>query len=255
MSFNYYLRLASKMDLNGKYKESDLIFKLVQASADDFDLNSNPLGIGSENINLHKELYDELREKRDNGLITNDQFLSSLVLLAQEFPSTSDREYDSVQDRLGKLGIVTFGRDRDVIREIYNYSDEISLGWLQDLEADAYYYLRSNGIDLNSFEHAGDNLMFLAQGQIVNNINIDDLIKGITDFNSFDSYFSEYLNSKVPEMAGKLESCATDAPYYKRISVNPEEIYSKINSAGIRFDNVNNVLEEILLEIFFKKIR
>jgi hypothetical protein len=56
-------------------------------------------------------------------------------------------------------------------------------------------------------------------------------------------------------MASKLESCATDAPYYKRISVNPEEIYSKINAAGIRFDNVNNVLEEILLEIFFKKIR
>lgn len=255
MDFNYYLRLASRLDLEGKYKKSDYIFKLVQASADDFDLNSNPLGIGDENINLHKELYDELRMKRDNGLITNEQFMSALVLLAQEFPSTHEREYDSVQDRLGRLGIVTYGRDRDVIREIYDFSDRVSLDWIDDLAVDAYYYFKSNGLDVSDSDHAGDNLMFLAQGQIINNMDINNVISNITSFDNFNSYFSNYVESKVPSMVSKLESCAANPPYNKRINIDPEEIYSKISMAGINMDNINTSLEEILLEIFFKKIR
>jgi hypothetical protein len=41
------IRLASKLDAQGKFKASDIVIKLVKAQTDDFDLSRDPLGMGS----------------------------------------------------------------------------------------------------------------------------------------------------------------------------------------------------------------
>ena len=54
------LRLATKLDKQGKYSSSDSVFKFVKAQADDFDLSQDPLGMSVPNE--RKDKFNDLKE-------------------------------------------------------------------------------------------------------------------------------------------------------------------------------------------------
>ena len=73
MNHKNFLKLASIFDRQGKYKTSDLVFKLVQAQVDNLD--EDPLGISDIQPTRMKDdpVIEKLRRMVTNGEINDNR--------------------------------------------------------------------------------------------------------------------------------------------------------------------------------------
>lgn len=247
------LKLASKLDKQGKYSNSDSVFKFVQAQTDEFDFSQDPLGMSVPNE--RKDKFGDIRAKLERGEISEDEFNDLFIEMVESTPHANAGDVDNFQTRLEETGIQTFGQDRAFLEKATEFADDISVMWISDLEDDAVDFFRDNGVEVNSSLQAGDMLLDLAQANPINNLTINDAIRAITPFQDFYDYFDDYIKSRVPEMVEMIEDAASRSPYNKDIQVTEQEILSEMEEANVNQRNVNTALENVLVRILVSKVR
>ena len=247
------LKLASKLDKQGKYSTSDSVFKFVKAQTDDFDFSQDPLGMSVPNE--RKDKFGDLRAKLERGEISEDEFNDLFIEMVETTPAANAGDIDNFQTRLQDSGIQTFGEDRAFLERATEFADDVSASWISDLEDDAVDFFRDNGVEVDSSFQAGDMLLDLAQANPINNLTINDAIRAITPFQDFYDYFDDYLKSRVPEMIEMIEETASRSPYNKDIQVTEQEILSAMEEANVNQRNVNTALENVLVRILVSKVR
>ena len=247
------LRLASKLDKQGKYSTSDSVFKFVKAQTDDFDFSQDPLGMSVPNE--RKDKFGDLRAKLERGEISENEFNDLFIEMVESTPHANAGDVDNFQTRLQETGIQTFGQDRAFLEKATEFADDISVMWISDLEDDAVDFFRDNGVEVKSSLQAGDMLLDLAQANPINNLTINDAIRAITPFQDFYDYFDDYIKSRVPEMVEMIEDAASRSPYNKDIQVTEQEILSAMEEANVNQRNVNTALENVLVRILVSKVR
>lgn len=248
------IRLASKLDAQGKFKASDIVIKLVKAQTDDFDLSRDPLGMGSV-PNERKEKFVDLRGKLERGEISEEEFNNLFAEMIMSVPNSNAGDIDNFQNRLQDTGVETFGQDRDFLEAAAEFSDDVSTSWIDDIEDDAVDFFRDNGVEVASSGDAGDRLLDLAQANPINNLTINDAVRAITPFDDFFDYFDQYLRARIPEMIEMIEEAASNPPYNKDIQVSAQEVSAMLDEANVNFRNVNTALETILVKILISKVR
>jgi len=252
MDIKKFLKIADKLDKQGSYKTSDKIFRLVQAEIDD-DLSKPPFDMGdvpTERITK----FDDLTGRFKRGEISESEFISLFQeMMASEASTPGD--IDNFQSTLSRDGVQTFGDDRDFLEAVTEFSDDISVNWIDDIQNDAVNFFRDNGVEVTDSSEAGDKLLDLAQGNPINNLTINDAIRAITPSQNFFDYFDEYLRARIPEMIEMIEETASRSPYNKDIQVFSQEISTMLDEKNVNFTNVNEVLETILATILFRKVR
>jgi hypothetical protein len=247
------LKLANKLDKQGKYSTSDSIFKFVQAQTDDFDFSQDPLGMSVPNE--RKDKFADLRAKLERGEISEDEFNNLFIEMVEATPVANAADIDNFQTRLQESGVQTFGQDRAFLEQATEFADDTSVMWISDLEDDAEDFFRENGVDVNYPGQAGDMLLDLAQANPINNLTINDAIRAITPFQDFYDYFDDYLKSRVPEMVDMIEEAASRSPYNKDIQVTEQEVLTALEEANVNQRNVNTALENVLVKILVSKVR
>ena len=247
------LKLASKLDKQGKYSTSDSVFKFVKAQTDDFDFSQDPLGMSVPNE--RKDKFGDLRAKLERGEISENEFNDLFIQMVETTPVANAGDIDNFQTRLQDSGIQTFGEDRAFLERATEFADDVSASWISDLEDDAVDFFRDNGVEVDSSFQAGDMLLDLAQANPINNLTINDAIRAITPFQDFYDYFDDYLKSRVPEMIEMIEDAASRSPYNKDIQVTEQEILSAMEEANVNQRNVNTALENVLVRILVSKVR
>jgi hypothetical protein len=247
------LKLASKLDKQGKYSTSDSVFKFVKAQTDDFDFSQDPLGMSVPNE--RKEKFADLRGKLERGEISEDEFNDLFVEMIQTAPNSNAGDIDNFQDRLQQTGIQTFGQDRAFLEQATEFADDVSVMWIDDLEDNAVNFFRENGIDVDDSRQAGDMLLDLAQANPINNITINDAIRALTPFQDLYDYFDDYIKSRIPEMIEMIEEAASNSPYNKDIQVSQQEVISALEEANVNQRNVNTALENVLVGLLISKVR
>ena len=247
------LKLASKLDKQGKYSTSDSVFKFVQAQTDDFDFSQDPLGMSVPNE--RKDKFGDIRAKLERGEISENEFNDLFIEMVETTPVANAGDIDNFQTRLQDSGIQTFGEDRAFLERATEFADDVSASWISDLEDDAVDFFRDNGVEVDSSFQAGDMLLDLAQANPINNLTINDAIRAITPFQDFYDYFDDYLKSRVPEMIEMIEETASRSPYNKDIQVTEQEILSAMEEANVNQRNVNTALENVLVRILVSKVR
>ena len=247
------IKLASKLDMQGKYSISDSVFKFVKAQTDDFDFSQDPLGMSVPNE--RKDKFGDLRAKLERGEISEDEFNDLFIEMVETTPVANAGDIDNFQTRLQDSGIQTFGEDRAFLERATEFADDVSASWISDLEDDAVDFFRDNGVEVDSSFQAGDMLLDLAQANPINNLTINDAIRAITPFQDFYDYFDDYLKSRVPEMIEMIEETASRSPYNKDIQVTEQEILSAMEEANVNQRNVNTALENVLVRILVSKVR
>ena len=247
------LKLASKLDKQGKYSTSDSVFKFVKAQTDDFDFSQDPLGMSVPNE--RKDKFGDIRAKLERGEISENEFNDLFIEMVETTPVANAGDIDNFQTRLEETGIQTFGQDRAFLERATEFADDIAVTWISDLEDDAVDFFRDNGVEVNSSFQAGDMLLDLAQANPINNLTINDAIRAITPFQDFYDYFDDYIKSRVPEMVEMIEDAASRSPYNKDIQVTEQEILSAMEEANVNQRNVNTALENVLVRILVSKVR
>lgn len=252
MNTKNLLKLASKLDKQGNYKTSDKIFRLVQAEIDD-DLSTPPFDMGDV-PNERKDKFGDLRAKLERGEISEDEF-NDLFIEMMDSKASTPGDIDNFQSTLSGAGVQTFGEDRDFLEAVNEFSDDISVSWIDDIQNDAVNFFRDNGVEVADSSEAGDKLLDLAQGNPINNLTINDAIRAITNFEDFFDYFDQYIRVRIPEMIEMIEETASRSPYNKDIQVSSQEISSMLDEKNVNFTNVNGALETILATILISKVR
>ncbi len=247
------LKLASKLDKQGKYSTSDSVFKFVKAQTDDFDFSQDPLGMSVPNE--RKEKFADLRGKLERGEISEDEFNDLFIEMIQTAPNSNAGDIDNFQDRLQQSGVQTFGQDRAFLEQAAEFADDVSVMWIDDLEDNAVNFFRENGIDVDDSRQAGDMLLDLAQANPINNITINDAIRALTPFQDLYDYFDDYIKSRIPEMIEMIEEAASNSPYNKDIQVSQQEVISALEEANVNQRNVNTALENVLVGLLISKVR
>ena len=247
------IKLASKLDMQGKYSISDSVFKFVKAQTDDFDFSQDPLSMSVPNE--RKDKFGDLRAKLERGEISENEFNDLFIEMVETTPVANAGDIDNFQTRLQETGIQTFGEDRAFLERATEFADDIAVTWISDLEDDAVDFFRDNGVEVNSSFQAGDMLLDLAQANPINNLTINDAIRAITPFQDFYDYFDDYIKSRVPEMVEMIEDAASRSPYNKDIQVTEQEILSAMEEANVNQRNVNTALENVLVRILVSKVR
>lgn len=247
------IKLASKLDKQGQYKSSDSVLKFVLAQTDDFDLSHDPLGMSVPNE--RKEKFADLRGRFERGEISEREFYDLFMEMVQTTPHSNQGDIDNLQTRLQSAGIQTFGEDRAFLEKVAEYADDLSIGWISEIEDDSIDFFRQNGIEVKDAYEAGDKLLDLAQGNPINNITINDAIRSITLFDDFYDYFDQYIREKIPNMVDMLKEVAFMPPYNKNIQVTEQEISTLFDEENINHRNINTTLEFILVKILLSKVR
>ncbi len=148
------LKLASKLDKQGKYSTSDSVFKFVKAQTEDFDFSQDPLGMSVPNE--RKDKFGDLRAKLERGEISEDEFNDLFIEMVETTPVANAGDIDNFQTRLQDSGIQTFGEDRAFLERATEFADDVSTSWISDLEDDAVDFFRDNGVEVDSSFQAGD---------------------------------------------------------------------------------------------------
>jgi len=254
------LKLAANLDKQGNYKTSDQIFKIVSAQSDDFDLSKDPLGIssiGDVPVELRSP-FSEMQEKFERGEISESEFERAFEEMMREglkSPYSNDRQIDYTQRTLSESGVETFGEDRAFVAAAAEYSDDVSVDWINELQEEAIPILEQAGLFPDDAFEAGDMLLDLAQGNGLGDLTINDVIRQITPFEDFYDFYQDYLHSRIPEMISMIEEAASRPPYNKDIQVTESEITALLEESNANMSNINSVLETILVRLLVSKVR
>jgi len=277
MNFNYFLKLAHKLDNQGKYKASDKIFKLVKAEVDNFD--DDPLGISNIQPSRMKDdpVIAELRNKLMRGEISEQQFW---ILLEKHKPGTfenmlnnvgkaGDYDIDKIERNIASQGVRVNPKERDIFAKFYELSNDVYVEFIDSLQSNFASVLRTMArkdelpeMFLEIQDHRAGNLImeliepsskeeFLTREYLelkAKGIGLSDAVEISTggDYSDIDEYLKAFVESEVPTITAKA-SRITGLQYPE------DEVARKLSDVTV--NTLNDTIDNSLTELYYILLR
>ena len=273
MNSKQFLKLASIFDRQGNYKTSDLVYKFVEAQTDNLD--EDPLGISDIQPTRMKDdpVIDKLRKLVASGEISEIQFWQALEKYKPGFfqnmlanvGRAGEGDVDKIERNIASQGVRVDPKERDILAQFYELSNEVFTDFIDSLQADFASTLRTMArknelpemfMDIN--DHRAGNLImeliepstkeeFLTREYLelkAHGIDLSDAVSIGTDGDFSD--INEYLKSYVLDLA---PSIAARASRLTGLQYHPEDLERKIQDVTI--DTLNETLDNALTELYY----
>ena len=273
MNSKKFLKLASIFDKQGNYKTSDLVYKFVEAQTDNLD--EDPLGISDIQPTRMKDdpVIDKLRKLVASGEISEIQFWQALEKykpgtfqsMLSNIGRAGEGDVDKIERNIASQGVRVDPKERDILAQFYELSNEVYTDFIDSLQADFASTLRTMArknelpemfMDIN--DHRAGNLImeliepstkeeFLTREYLelrAHGIDLSDAVSIGTDGNFSD--INEYLRSYVLDLA---PSIAARASRLTGLQYHPEDLERKIQDVTI--DTLNETLDNALTELYY----
>ena len=273
MNSKKFLKLASIFDKQGNYKTSDLIFKFVEAQTDNLD--EDPLGISDIQPTRMKDdpVVDKLRKLVASGEISEIQFWAALEKYKPGFfrnmlanvGRAGESDVDKIESNIASQGVRVDPKERDILAQFYELSNEVFTDFIDSLQADFASTLRTMArknelpemfLEIN--DHRAGNLImeliepstkeeFLTREYLelkAHGLDLSDAVSIGTDGDFSD--INEYLRSYVLDMA---PSIAARASRLTGLRYHPEDLERKIQDVTI--ETLNETLDNALTELYY----
>ena len=273
MNIKKFLKLASIFDRQGNYKTSDLIFKFVEAQTDNLD--EDPLGISDIQPTRMKDdpIVDALRKKVTSGEISEVQFWAALekykpgtfTNMLSNIGRAGEGDVDKIEKNIASQGVRVDPKERDILAQFYELSNEVFTDFIDSLQADFASTLRTMArknelpeMFSEIKDHRAGNLImeliepstkeeFLTREYLelkAHGIDLSDAVSIGTDGDFSD--INEYLRSYVLDLA---PSIAARASRLTGLQYHPEDLERKIQDVTI--DTLNEALDNALTELYY----
>ena len=273
MNSKKFLKLASIFDKQGNYKTSDLIFKFVEAQTDNLD--EDPLGISEIQPTRMKDdpVIDKLRKLVASGEISEIQFWQALEKykpgtfqsMLSNIGRAGEGDVDKIERNIASQGVRVDPKERDILAQFYELSNEVYTDFIDSLQADFASTLRTMArknelpemfMDIN--DHRAGNLImeliepstkeeFLTREYLelrAHGIDLSDAVSIGTDGDFSD--INEYLRSYVLDLAPSISARASRLTGFQ---YHPEDLERKIQDVTI--DTLNETFDNALTELYY----
>jgi hypothetical protein len=273
MNLKKFLKLANKLDIQGNYKTSDKIFKLVKAEIDNLD--EDPLGISNIQPSGMKDdpLVKKLRQMVMNGEISEQQFW---ILLEKHKPGSFENmlssvgkagEYDidKIERNIASQGVRVNPKERDILAQFYELSNDVFVDFIDSLQSNFASVLRTMSredelpkIFQEIQDHRAGNLLmelqepstkeeFLTREYLelrAKGIGLQDAIEMGTngEYSDVDEYLKAFVMSQVPTITSKA-SRITGLRYQE------DDVARKLSD--VTMNTLNETIDNSLTELYY----
>lgn len=267
------LKLASLFDKQGRYKTSDLVFKLVQAQIDNMD--EDPLGISDIQPSSKQKdpVVEKLRKMIASGEITEVQFWAAMEKhkpgffqnMLSNVGKAGEYDVDKIERNISSQGVRVNPKERDILAQFYEISNDVFSDFINSMQSDFASVLRTMAsrnelpeMFLKINDHRAGNLImeliepstkeeFLSREYlelVAKGINLSDAVEIGSGGSSSDinEYLQSFVESQAPAIASQA-SRVTGLTYY------PEDIVRKLD--GVTVDTLNETLDNALTELYY----
>jgi hypothetical protein len=277
MNLNQFLKLAHKLDIQGKYKTSDKIFKIVKAEIDNLD--EDPLGISNIQPSGMKDdpVVKKLRQMVMNGEISEQQFW---IMLEKHKPGTfenmlnnvgkaGDYDIDKIERNIASQGVRVNPKERDIFAKFYELSNDVYVEFIDSLQSNFASVLRTMArkdelpeMFLEIQDHRAGNLImeliepsskeeFLTREYLelkAKGIGLSDAVEISTggDYSDIDEYLKAFVESEVPTITAKA-SRITGLQYPE------DEVARKLSDVTV--NTLNDTIDNSLTELYYILLR
>ncbi len=273
MNLNHFLKLASKLDIQGNYKTSDKVFKFVEAQTDNLD--EDPLGISNiQPSSKEKDPYiEKLRNMVLHGVIDEVQFWSALEKhkpgtfesMLSNLGKAGEYDVDKIERNIASQGVRVDPKERDIFAQFYEVSNEVYLGFINSLQSNFAFVLklmaRKNELPEMFQEiddHRAGNLImeliepstkeeFLTREYLelkAKGIGLSDAIEISTngEYSDVDEYLKAFVMSEVPTITNKA-SRITGLRYQE------DDVARKLSDVTV--NTLNETIDNSLTELYY----
>ena len=273
MNTKNLLKLASIFDKQGRYKTSDLVFKLVQAQIDNLD--EDPLGISDIQPSSKQKdpVVEKLRKMVAGGEITEVQFWAAMEKhkpgffqnMLSNIGKAGEYDVDKIERNISSQGVRVNPKERDIFAQFYEISNEVFSDFINSLQSNFASVLRTMAsrnelpeMFLKINEHRAGNLImeliepstkeeFLSREYlelVAKGINLSDAVEIGSGGSSsdIDEYLQTYIESTAP-------SVASQASRVTGLTYHPEDIVRKLD--GVTVNTINEMLDNALTELYY----
>jgi len=273
MNFNHFLKLAHKLDIQGNYKTSDKIFKLVKAEIDNLD--EDPLGISNIEPSGMKDdpVVKKLRQMVMNGEISEQQFW---IMLEKHKPGTfenmlnnvgkaGDYDIDKIERNIASQGVRVNPKERDIFAKFYELSNDVYVEFIDSLQSNFASVLRTMArknelpeMFLEIQDHRAGNLImeliepsskeeFLTREYLelkAKGIGLSDAVEMSTsgEFSDIDEYLKAFVMKEVPTITSKA-SRITGLRYQE------DDVARKLSDVTV--NTLNETIDNSLSELYY----
>ena len=273
MNHKNLLKLASLFDKQGRYKTSDLVFKLVQAQIDNLD--DDPLGISDIQPSSKQKdpVVEKLRKMVAGGEITEVQFWAAMEKhkpgffqnMLSNIGRAGEEDVNKIESNISSQGVRVNPKERDILAQFYEISNEVFSDFINSMQSNFASALRTmarrNQLpemfqEIN--DHRAGNLImeliepstkeeFLSREYLelkAQGIDLPDAVEIGSGGASSD--INEYLQTYVESQAPAI---ASQASRVTGLSFHPEDIVRKLS--GVTVDTLNETLDNALTELYY----
>ena len=273
MNHKNLLKLASLFDKQGRYKTSDLVFKLVQAQIDNLD--DDPLGISDIQPSSKQKdpVVEKLRKMVAGGEITEVQFWAAMEKhkpgffqnMLSNIGRAGEEDVNKIESNISSQGVRVNPKERDILAQFYEISNEVFSDFINSMQSNFASALRTMArrnqlpeMFLKINDHRAGNLImeliepstkeeFLSREYlelVAKGINLSDAVEIGSGGSSSD--INEYLQSYVESQAPAI---ASQASRVTGLRFHPEDIIRKLS--GVTVDTLNETLDNALTELYY----
>lgn len=273
MNIKKFLKLASIFDKQGNYKTSDIVVKFVEAQTDNLD--EDPLGISDIQPTRMKDdpIVDALRKKVTSGEISEVQFWAALEKykpgtfqnMLSNVGRAGEGDVDKIERNIASQGVRVNPKERDILAQFYEISNEVFTDFIDSLQADFASTLRTMArknelpeMFSEIKDHRAGNLImeliepstkeeFLTREYLelkAHGINLSNAVQmgSDGDFSDINECLRSFVLDLVPSIAARA-SRVTGLQYHA------EDLERKIQDVTI--DTLNETLDNALTELFY----
>jgi hypothetical protein len=273
MNLKKFLKLANKLDIQGNYKTSDKIFKLVKAEIDNLD--EDPLGISNIQPSGMKDdpVVKKLRQMVMNGEISEQQFW---ILLEKHKPGSFENmlssvgkagEYDidKIERNIASQGVRVNPKERDILAQFYELSNDVFVDFIDSLQSNFASVLRtmSRKDELPEMfqeiqDHRAGNLImelqepstkeeFLTREYLelrAKGIGLQDAIEMGTngEYSDVDEYLKAFVANEVP-------SITSQASRITGLRYQEDDVARKLSD--VTMNTLNETIDNSLTELYY----
>ena len=275
MNYIDLLKLAASFDKQHNFRLSDRIFKVVKAQVDDFNLDEDPLGISDIKPSGMKDdpIVAQLRQMVMSGQITEQQFWimlekhkpGSFQNMLQNVGKAGDYDVDKIQSNISSQGIKVAPKERDILAQFYELSNDIFVDFIDSLQTNFASSLRTlarqNQLpemfnEIN--DHRAGNLLmelhepstkeeFLTREYLelrAHGISLDDAVAmgSAGDYENI----NEVLNAFIEKM---ISSITSQASRITGLRYQEDDVARKLS--GLTMNDMNERIENGLAELYY----
>lgn len=275
MNYINLLKLADSFDKQQNFRLADRIFKVVKAQVDDFNLDEDPLGISNIQPSGMKDdpAIVNLRNMVASGQISEKQFWlmlekikpGSFQNMLSSIGKAGDYDIDKIQSNISSQGIKVAPKERDVLAQFYELSNDVFVEFIDSLQTNFASVLRTMSRRDQLPErfqeiedHRAGNLImeliepstkeeFLTREYLelqARSISIQDAIEMSTggEFSDVDEYLKAFVMKQVPTITSQA-SRITGLRYQE------DDVARKISDVTV--NTLNELIDNSLTELYY----